>query len=92
VKPDLYNGSATAYSVNLEIKKSTSKVGAKKKSSSGAKAYSYVSAIDGDVKVHSTWAECEARVKGKSKALYKKALSKEDEMSIISQWKKYSTY
>lgn len=92
VKLALYNGPSSSYAVNLEIKKSSQKAGAKKKSSSSAKAYSYISSLDGDVKVHSSWAECEARVKGKSKALYKKSLSKEDEVSIISQWKKHSTH
>ncbi|MFA6494131.1 MAG: ribonuclease HI, partial [Candidatus Paceibacterota bacterium] len=45
---------------------------------SKAKAYSYVSLVDGKIMTHQTWAECEARVKGK-KAKYKKAVSKEDE-------------
>lgn len=60
----------------------------KKKSSSKTKAYSYVSAIDGMVQTHKTWAECESRVKGKSGAKFKKALSKEDEEEIISQFSK----
>ena len=35
------------------------------------KAYSYISALDGVVLIHSTWVECEARVKGKKGARFK---------------------
>ncbi len=58
----------------------------KNRQHSGAKAYSYVSLVDGKIMTHQTWAECEARVKGK-KAKYKKAISKEDENKIIGEWK-----
>jgi ribonuclease HI len=51
-----------------------------------AKAYSYVSMIDGNIMTHETWAECERRVKGKS-AKYKKAVSKEDEEKIMREWR-----
>jgi ribonuclease HI len=50
------------------------------------KAYSYVSVVDGVVQTHTTWAECEKRVKGK-KAKFKKAFSKEDEESLIAAWR-----
>jgi len=50
-----------------------------------AKAFSYVSLVDGKIMTHQTWAECEARAKGK-KAKYKKALNKEDEGEIIGEW------
>ena len=55
------------------------------KSHSKAKAFSYVSLVDGKIMTHQTWAECEARVNRK-KAKYKKALSKQDEESIINEW------
>jgi len=57
----------------------------KNKQHSRAKAYSYLSLVDGKIMKHTTWAECEARVKGK-KAKYKKATSKEEEESIIKDW------
>jgi ribonuclease HI len=47
------------------------------------KAYSYVSAVDGIVKIHKTWAECEARVKGKKGARFKKSLDAENEKEIV---------
>ncbi len=56
-----------------------------KKDAKGKKAYSYLSLIDGVLERHSTWAECEARVKGK-KAQFKKALSKEHEHKILKEW------
>jgi ribonuclease HI len=70
-----------SHSAELKEKKSSSK------SRSGAKAFSYVSRVDGVIQVHQTWAECEARVKGKS-ARFKKALSQEDEAAIIEDFSK----
>jgi viroplasmin and RNaseH domain-containing protein len=46
-----------------------------------------VSAVDGVVLVHKSWAECEARVKGK-KAKFKKALSPAEEAQIIGEFSK----
>jgi ribonuclease HI len=56
------------------------------KAHSKAKAFSYVSLVDGKIMTHQTWAECEARVKGKA-AKFKKALSKTDEETIIRKWR-----
>lgn len=50
------------------------------------KAYSYLSLVDGIAKRHATWGECEKRVMGKSKVKYKKAISKEDENTILKSW------
>ena len=55
---------------------------AKKKS---GKAYSYIALIDGKVERLKTWAECEARVHGRS-AKYKKALSEQHEQEILAEW------
>ncbi len=63
------------------------KLKARKKSGSSAAAFSYVSMVDGDIQTHATWKECEARVKGKSKARFKKAISKSDEESIKASFK-----
>ena len=59
----------------------------KKKSSSSKKAYSYVSMVDGKIEVDKDWATCEKRVKGKSNTRFKKVASKEEEDSLISEWK-----
>jgi len=49
-------------------------------------AYSYVSVVDGTPMRHSTWAECEARVKGRSGARFKKATSSADQADILRSW------
>ncbi len=59
-----------------------------KKRSSSAKAYSYVSFVDGVIATDATWAACEKRVKGKKGARFKKAVSQEDEAAIIKEFKK----
>ncbi len=56
-----------------------------KKDGKGKKAYSYLSLVDGELQRHETWAQCEARVKGK-KAKFKKALSPEHEQEILKEW------
>lgn len=57
----------------------------RKKKSSSAKAFSYVSFLDGKIETHATWEECEKRVKGKP-AKFKKSFSKEDEEQIIKEF------
>lgn len=49
-------------------------------------AHAYLSVIDGVLERHATWAECERRVKGRSGARYKKALSAADERAILRSW------
>ena len=49
-------------------------------------AFSYLSLIDGELQRHATWAECERRVKGRSGARFKKAMSADDEADILRSW------
>ena len=72
---------------NINLDESLKKEKSASKTRSKAKAYSYVSLVDGKVLVHKTWAECEARVKGKA-ARFKKALSVEEEAEIIKEFSK----
>lgn len=58
----------------------------KSKSKSGVKAYSYLSLVNGKLEKHSTWAECEKRVKGVRGTKYKKSVSEEDERAIMKEW------
>ncbi len=58
-----------------------------KKERNSKPAYSYVSMINGMIAIHKTWAECEARVKGKN-AKFKKVFSKDEEVSLIEEWTK----
>lgn len=86
-----YNGPRNLYTVDVlnldhNIEKASAKTSSR--SHSKAKAYSYISEVDGLVKTHKTWSECEARVRGK-KARYKKAISQEEEKKIIQQFSNF---
>lgn len=84
----LYRGNRQTYGKNLldfTIDESLKEEKSDKRSRSQAKAYSYLSLVDGIAQKHATWAECEARVKGK-KAKFKKALSADDEQVILTEW------
>ncbi len=54
--------------------------------SSSKKAYIYLSVVNGVLARHSTWDECNARVKGVRGAKFKKAVSPTDEAQIIREW------
>jgi ribonuclease HI len=51
-----------------------------------APAYSYLSLVNGVLQRHQTWPDCEARVKGRPGAKFKKAESPEDELRIADAW------
>lgn len=89
--PKLFNGSRDAYEVDLVPHAGDPKLLAAKKTkskslSSGVKAYSYLSLVNGKLEKHSTWAECEKRVKGVKGTRFKKSVSAEDERAIIKSW------
>ena len=67
----------------IQVAKDEKKVSGSK---SSAKAYSYVSKVDGKINIDSTWADCEKRVKGKKGALYKKSTSLIDQENIIKDF------
>lgn len=87
---NLYKGPLSAYDLPniLDISHDELKAKAKKSGSSrsNAKAFSYVSWVQGVIEVHKTWAECEKRVKGTKGARYKKSLSSDDEAEIIREY------
>ncbi len=78
----LYNGSLERYGVGVSI----NNVSSDKKSKSKSKAYSYVSMVGGEIRVHKTWDECKARVNGVSGAKFKKSISPADEENIINEF------
>ncbi len=80
----LYHGSRERYGVNIST--ASTEMGASHKSSSRAKAYSYVSRVDGVIQTHKTWDECKERVSGVSSARFKKSVSPSDEMEIIKEF------
>lgn len=85
----LYSGPHRAYGYNLS---DTSYDDTKKQDRSDArkrqalKAYSYISRVDGVVKIHATWAECEARVKGVKGARFQKTLNQTDEKVVRTKY------
>ena len=84
----LFYGDAKNYYVSLEVRPAFG-AGEKGKIPSRPftkKAYSYVSAIKGVVKIHKSWAECEARVKGVMNARYRKAMNKDEETNLIKEF------
>ena len=88
----LYDGPLAAYGVPiLDIPDDTS-VPARSKPAGGGSgrskgpAYSYLSVVDGKPMRHSTWADCERRVKGRSGARFKKATSDVDQAAILRTW------
>ncbi len=88
-EPGLFEGEIADYAIDIldiSIDEKESEARKRDKSRSRAKAYSYLSFVDGIAKRHRTWPECEKRVKGRSGAKYKKALSEEDEKRILALW------
>lgn len=85
-KLKLFKGSLRDYGVNVNPPSKEVLENAKGNDRRKAKAYSYLSLVDGKVQRHETWGSCEARVKGKTGAKYRKSISKEDEVSIMKEW------
>lgn len=77
----LYNGSRERYGIDVSISQTKNT----KKAKSKSRAYSYVSMVDGEVRVHKTWEDCKARVHGVN-AKYKKATSPAEEQEIIREF------
>jgi ribonuclease HI len=50
------------------------------------KPHSYLSLVDGKPMRHATWGECEQRVRGRSNARFKKAMTPADERAILRAW------
>jgi ribonuclease HI len=89
--PRLYEGPIADYPVHiLDIPADTSLPQASGDKSSGAgsnkKPFSYLSVVDGVAMRHPNWPECERRVKGRSGARFKKAMSASDEAAILKAW------
>jgi len=89
--PRLYRGPLAGYALDilhvpaetaLPKKSSPSSDSRRKK----AAAYSYLSVVDGVAMRHASWAECESRVKGRSGARFKKAMSASDESAVLREW------
>jgi len=90
---DLYDGPLIGYPVPiLDLPGDTAVPARPARPSStssgrGGKPYSYLSLVNGTLMRHTTWAECERRVKGQSAARFKKAMNATDEAAILREWK-----
>jgi ribonuclease HI len=90
--PNLYRGPLEGYHVDVMAVPQETSLPARPLASAGnvkakgSRAYSYLSVVDGVPMRHTTWAECEQRVKGRSGARYKKAMSAAEEGKILREW------
>ena len=86
--PGLYEGPFAEYPVRiLDIPEDTNLPTSSSSSrSKNAKAYSYLSVVDGVPMRHTNWTDCEQRVKGRSNARFKKSISADDEVAILKSW------
>ena len=91
---ELFDGALDEYPIDVgEVQAESVTVGSSGKSTSSSSKSSgpkgkpvYLSLIDGVLQRHATWKECEARVKGKPNARYRKATSPAEESAILSGW------
>ncbi len=83
---DLYDGPLLQYNVAIYDLPEDSSLPEMKPKTEKKVAFSYLSYLGGEVYRHPDWGSCERRVKGQSGAKFKKAMSKEDEISILTSW------
>jgi ribonuclease HI len=83
---ELYNGPLLQYEWNPHDLPEDTSLPPIKPTTTKAAAYSYLSVVNGQAQRHSTWAECERRVKGVSGAKFKKTSSAENEAEILASW------
>jgi ribonuclease HI len=87
-KPRLYSGPLIKYSIPIhDIPDDTSLPEMKERPAKVA-AHSYLSLVDGQLRRHADWKDCESLVKGRSGAKFKKATSAADEKNIVESWGK----
>lgn len=56
------------------------------KSAEKTRALAYLSLVGGKLARHSSWTECEARVKGVSGAKFRKIMTEEEESKVLRDW------
>jgi ribonuclease HI len=87
---ELYHGPLLQYPVAVfDLPENTSVPERKRDKSAGGRSaapYSYLSLVDGKPMRHSTWKECEARVKGRPGVKFKKAATAQEEEEILRSW------
>ncbi len=83
---NLYRGSLLQYDVAIhDIPEDTSLPEMRPKEEKKI-AHSYLSLVNGVLERHTDWKSCEARVKGRPGAKFKKAMSAANETEILTEW------
>lgn len=83
---DLYEGSLLQYGLAIHDVPEDASLPEMREKKEKKVAHSYLSYLDGKVVRHSDWSDCERRVKGRSGAKFKKAMSSSEEAAILSAW------
>jgi ribonuclease HI len=81
---DLYDGPSAGYRVSLQAPAPGTQT--RSGGADGKRAYSYLSMVDGEIRRHNTWPDCNARVRGAQGARFRKTFSPEDEAALVSSW------
>lgn len=90
--PSLYRGARSAYTVDIEHLPEADEAdpngprGTKGGRRTRGTPHSYLSLVNGDLRRHRTWPECERRVKGQAGARFKKAMTRQEEAEIVRAW------
>lgn len=82
----LFDGSLLSYNIPIHDIPENTDLPEMKERPAKAPAYSYLSLVNGTPMRHTSWRECEARVKGRSGAKFKKAMSPIEEAEILKSW------
>lgn len=85
-QPVLYRGPLIRYDVAVLDIPDDTRLPARSSAGPRSAPHSYLSVVDGRPARHATWAECERRVKGRSGARFKKAMSPAEEAAILRSW------
>ncbi|MCJ8275308.1 MAG: ribonuclease HI [Bdellovibrionales bacterium] len=84
---ELYKGSLIEYPIAIhDLPEDLSLPPMKSSSGKKAAAHSYLSYVNGQLQRHQTWKECEAVVKGRPGAKFKKSTSAANEQEIVKGW------
>lgn len=84
--PKLFRGSRRNYELNISEPSQEELSSESDRERKNARAYSYLSLIDGQLQKHSDWSDCKARVDGVKGAKFRKSINAEDEAEIIKSW------
>ncbi len=86
-RPSLYDGPLLRYEIPIhDLPDDTSVPERSMVRPEKVAAHSYLSLVNDKPMRHATWKDCEARVKGRSGAKFKKALAPQDESKILAEW------